>query len=137
LDRAVAKTDLGIKRHPLWWRVIGVVQWLVTLAALAGLLWLVASYVLRALGLPALGAPKVGVIPLPTLLLLGGLLAGLIIGWLVRIVVGWAANRIRRRARRRLLARVAEVVEDYVVVPVRAVRNAYREAAAALAAARR
>ena len=62
-------------------------QWLVTLAAVVGLGWLVLGYALRALGLPALDNPQVGEVPLPTVLLLGGLLAGLLVALLVRPVV--------------------------------------------------
>ncbi len=60
LDRAIASTDLGLDRRPLWWRVVGAVQWLVTLAAVVGLGWLVLGYALRVLGLPALDNPMVG-----------------------------------------------------------------------------
>ena len=95
LDRAIAGTDLGLDRRPLWWRVVGGVQWLVTLAAVVGLGWLVLGYALRALGLPALDNPMVGQVPLPTVLLLGGLLAGLLVAALTRPVVRWAARRAR------------------------------------------
>ncbi|TDB71032.1 GTPase [Micromonospora sp. KC721] len=132
LDRAVAGTDLGMDRRPLWWRLVGGLQWLVTLAAVAGLGWLVLGYALRALGLPALDTPMVGEVPLPTLLLLGGLLAGLLVAALTRPVVRWAARRARRRAEDRLAAAVATVGAALVVAPVRVVLDRYGQARAAL-----
>ncbi|MGK5444833.1 GTPase [Micromonospora sp. URMC 105] len=132
LDRAVAGTDLGMDRRPLWWRLVGGVQWLVTFAALVGLGWLVLGYALRALGLPALDNPRVGEVQLPTLLLLGGLLAGLLVAAVTRPVVRWAARRARQRAEKRLTAAVAEVGEAYVRSPVRAVLDRYGQARDAL-----
>ncbi|MBM7491778.1 GTP-binding protein EngB required for normal cell division [Micromonospora luteifusca] len=132
LDRTIAGTDLGLGRRPLWWRIVGGVQWLVTLAAVVGLGWLVLGYALRALGLPALDNPMVGQVPLPTLLLLGGLLAGLLVAALTRPVVRWAARRARARAEQRLTAKVARVGEEYVLTPVRTVLGSYAQARGAL-----
>ncbi|MEH0935650.1 GTPase [Micromonospora psammae] len=132
LDRAVAGTDLGMDRRPLWWRLVGGLQWLLTLAALAGLGWLLLGYALRALGLPALDNPRVGEVPLPTLLLLGGLLAGLLVAAVTRPVVRWAARRARQRAEQRLTTAVAEVGDAYVLEPVRVVVGRYGRAREAL-----
>ncbi|MDO3683757.1 GTPase [Micromonospora sp. C28ISP2-4] len=132
LDHAVAATDLGMDRRPAWWRVVGVIQWVVTLAALAGLVWLVLGYALRLLGLPELEHPKLGVVPWPTVLLLGGLLAGLLVAAVTRPVVGWAARRARRRAEERLLTSVGSVGEKYVLDPVWAVLARYGTAREAL-----
>ncbi|MFF4877256.1 GTPase [Micromonospora sp. NPDC000668] len=132
LDRKIASTDLGLDRRPLWWRLVGGVQWLVTLAAVVGLGWLVLGYALRVLGLPALDNPMVGQVPLPTLLLLGGLLAGLLVAALTRPVVRWAGRRARARAEQRLTAEVAQVGEEYVLAPVRIVLASYAQARDAL-----
>ncbi|MDG4807047.1 50S ribosome-binding GTPase [Micromonospora sp. WMMD1120] len=132
LDRTIAGTDLGLDRRPLWWRVVGGVQWLVTLAAVVGLGWLVLGYALQALGLPALENPMVGQVPLPTVLLLGGLLTGLLAAALTRPVVRWAARRARSRAEHRLTVRVSQVGEEYVLTPVRAVLGSYAQARDAL-----
>ncbi|MEU8259565.1 GTPase [Micromonospora sp. NPDC048999] len=132
LDHAVATTDLGMTRRPAWWRVVGVLQWLVTVAAAAGLGWLVLGYVLRALGLPALENPRLGEVPWPTVLLLGGLLAGLLVAALTRPVTRWAARRAGQRAERRLTASVGSVGDTYVLDPVWAVLARYAEAREAL-----
>jgi hypothetical protein len=136
LDRAVAGTDIGLNRTPIWWRVVGALQWLATLGAIVGLGWLVVGYVVRALGLPRLEHPMVGEVPVPTVLLLGGLLLGALIALLIRPVVKWAARRARARAETRLRAAVTDVAREYVVAPVRVVLHAYAEAREALAVAR-
>ncbi|MGI5212455.1 GTPase [Plantactinospora sp. CA-290183] len=135
LDRAVATTDLGVARRPIWWRLVNGVQWLVTVAAVAGLAWLVLGYLVRAVGLPRLEYPMVGEVPLPTLLLLGGLLLGVLVALLVKPVIRWAARRARWRAEGRMHDAVAEVARAQVVAPVRAVLRSYAEARAALRAA--
>jgi GTP-binding protein EngB required for normal cell division len=136
LDKAVARTNLGLSKPPVWWRVVGGLQWLLTIAAVGGLLWLLAGYVLRVLGLPALNYPKVGVVPLPTLLLLGGLIMGALLAVVLKPIVNWAARRAGRRAEQRLQASVTSVAREYVVAPVREVLNAYAQAREALTAVR-
>jgi energy-coupling factor transporter ATP-binding protein EcfA2 len=136
LDRAVARTDLGADRTPLWWRLVGTVQWACTLTALIGLGWLVGGYAIRAIGLPALQYPKVGDVPWPTALLLGGLLLGVLLAVLIRPIVNLGARRARRRAERRLTGAVTDVARGHVVAPVREVLNAYAQAREALTAVR-
>nr|WP_148272165.1 GTPase [Micromonospora maris] len=136
LDRAIADTDLGMNRPRLWWRLVGGLQWLVTLAAVAGLGWLALGYALRALGLPELRHPMVGEVPVPTLLLLGGLFAGLLMAALTRPVARWAARRARQRAEARLTGAVTKVGEEYVLAPVRTVIAAHADARTVLEVAR-
>ncbi|GAA1801222.1 ABC transporter [Planosporangium flavigriseum] len=137
LDRAVAGAELGMGRQPLWWRVVGAVQWLAALAALAGLLWLAVRYVFFALALPDLTGPHVGRLPLATALLFGGLLAGLLVSIVVRPLIRFGAQRAGTRVRTRLHDAVKEVARDLVVAPVREVLHAYADARAALRAAGR
>ena len=136
LDRAVASTDLGMSRTPIWWRVVGVLQWALTFAAVAGLLWLLAGYGARALGLPEVRYPKVGEMPMPTLFLLGGLALGLVLWLLLKPIVNYGAKRARRRAEQRLQVAITGVAREHVVAPVREVLNAYAQAREALGAVR-
>jgi hypothetical protein len=137
LDRAVVATDLGVDRKPLWWRGIGGLQWLVTLVALAGALWLLVRIALIAIGLPTLDLIQVGRVPLATVMLVGGLLAGILIGLLVKPMVAIGARHAASRAEGRLRAAVTEVARDLVVTPVRHVLHQYAEARAALTDAQR
>jgi energy-coupling factor transporter ATP-binding protein EcfA2 len=135
LDVAVARTDLGVRRRPLWWRFFGGLQWLAALTALVGLGWLAVRYVFFALGLPELPGPHVGRVPLATVLLFGGLLAGLLVSIVVRPLIRFAARRAQGRAEARLRAAVTEVGREMVIAPVREVLRSYAEARAALRAA--
>ncbi len=136
LDRAIAGTDLGMERKPFWWRVVGGLQWLLVLAAVGGLVWLLAGYAVRLLSLPELRYPKIGLVPLPTLLLLGGLVLGILLWLLLKPLVNWGARRAGRRAEQRLRTAVTEVARELVVAPVRDVLHAYAQARESLTAAR-
>jgi GTP-binding protein EngB required for normal cell division len=125
LDRAVATTDLGLTRRPLWWRAVGVLQALLAATAVAGALWLAGLYALTVLRLPEPEPPQVGVLPLPTVLLIGGLLAGLLLALLARMLAVLGARRRRARAEARLRESVADVAETLVLAPVRAELAAY------------
>jgi GTP-binding protein EngB required for normal cell division len=137
LDVAVARTDLGMSRTPVWWRAVGLLQWLFVLAAGAGLVWLVLRYALFALALPEPPSPDVGRVPLFTVLFAGGLLAGLLLAAVVRPIVATAARRRSRRVAANLTASVRSVGDDLVLAPVARVGQAYTEARTALASAER
>jgi GTP-binding protein EngB required for normal cell division len=137
LDRAVATTDLGLTRRPLWWRAVGGLQALLAVAVVAGALWLAGLYALTVLRLPEPEPPQVGVLPLPTVLVLGGLLAGLLLALLARMLAVLAARRRRARAETRLRESVADVAETLVLAPVRAELAAYSELRGAVTALRR
>lgn len=118
LDRAVAGADLKV-RTPRWWTLASLAQRLLALVALAGVLWLV---VIAALGWLQLGdavpVPDVEGFPLPTLMLAGGLLLGLVLAALTRWLNRIGGRRRARRAQRALHARVEEVARDDVLAPV-------------------
>jgi len=135
LDQAVLGADLGIGR-PAWWRVVGAAQWLLTAAAVVGGAWLVALALLGALRLPEPRTPYVGWLPLPTLLLLAGLILGLLLGVMVRSVAGAAARARGLRAKARLLEAVAGVAGSRVIGPVRQVLADHRATREALDAVR-
>jgi hypothetical protein len=137
LDRAVTGTDLGVSRTPLWWRGIRMLQWVLVLLALAGALWLGALAVMGYLQVPAPGTPRYRGFPLPTLLLVGGVAAGIVVAFLCRLVVRLSARATARSADRRLRQSIAEVTETLVVQPVQAEVEAYRATRAGLDAARR
>ncbi len=119
LDRAVTGTDLGPSRVPVWQRAVGGVQWLLLACALAGVLWLLGLAVLGWLQLDdVLPLPRVEGIPLPTLLLVAGLLGGALLAVLARPFVRAGARRRRRRAEQRLTARVGEVARVEVLAPL-------------------
>lgn len=117
LDRAVGTTPLPSDR-PRWWRAAEGLQWLLAAALAAGLIWLLAIFVVAWLNLPDLPTPQLGELPLPTVLAVGGALAGLLIAALARWASAIAARRRAAIARRRLHAAVTDVGRDLVIAPV-------------------
>ena len=135
LDAAVAGAELQMSR-PRWWRLAGLLQLLFAGVALAGGLWLLALVGLGLLQIEeVLPVPEVEGIPIPTGLLLGGLLGGLLIALACRVLNGLGARRRAARARRTLHAGVREVAETDVLAPVAAELEARERLCAALATA--
>ena len=124
IDRAVAGTDLGPERTPLWQRAAGGLQWLLAVVALAGALWLLALVVLGFVQLDdVVPLPRVQGVPLPTLLLVVGLLAGLLLAVVARPLVALRARRRARTAERRLRASIEEVADAEVLAPMAELRS--------------
>lgn len=126
LDQAISATDLQAGRSSWWWHVINVLQWLALLAAVVGLGWLgvLAGAAYLQFQLPP--APSVEGFPIPTLLVVGGLLFGILVALLTAPLVRLGASQRSARARRRLRDSLSEVAERRVVAPVRAEIDRYR-----------
>jgi GTP-binding protein EngB required for normal cell division len=125
LDKALGSTELGADRIPAWAGAVRVLQWLLILAALAGVAWLGALAVMGYLQLPQPDTPRWLGIPWPTLLLVGGVAAGLLLALVCRLLVGATARTRARRADHRLRAAISDVSQELVVEPVRAELDAY------------
>jgi hypothetical protein len=132
LDQAVTGVELE-RRRPAWWRVLGALQLVLALAAVVGGLWLLALFVLAWLQLPEPPLPRLGQVPWPTVLLLGGLVAGLLIALVGGRFARWGARRRRRRTQRRLHDAVAVVARERVLDPVGEVLAAHRRTREAIA----
>jgi hypothetical protein len=108
-------------REPRWWRAAGLLQRLLLAVAAAGALWLLGLIALGYLQLDdAVPTPDVAGFPVPTLLLVGGLLAGALLAFVARFINGAAARRRARRVKRALDARMEEVAGELVIGPVEA-----------------
>jgi len=135
LDRAIAGAKLPMRR-PRWWLVAGLLQRLLSSVALIGALWLLVLVGLSYLQLDdAIPTPDLEGLPVPTLLVVGGLLGGLLLAWIARIVNGVGARRRARVATRELRGRIEGVAEELVVVPVEDELRAYERICAELATA--
>ena len=121
-----------------WWRLVALAQWLLVALTLVGLIWIV---LILAIGGSGGGhksslvndtslAPWLGVMVV-ALLLLGWLISS----WCQNMVV-LAADREREQAVHDILARIAAVTNDLVVVPVGRELSAYERYRTQLAAAR-
>jgi hypothetical protein len=125
LDRVVVTTPLR-SNPPAWWRAMGWLQWLTGAAALAGLVWLVVLGVVGWLQLPQIDTPKVGAFPLPTLLLVAGVVLGLLLAALARAMAGVGARRRRAVVARRLHDAIGVVATEQLVDPVHEVLGRHR-----------
>lgn len=122
LDQALARTDLRRGARSWWWIPMGIVQWLLLLMAVAGLLWLTGLFALDYLQIPVPPTPEVQDtgIPVPTLLVVTGLVAGLVFGVLSAALARVSASRRRARVRRRLREQIAGAAQTHVIDPVEA-----------------
>lgn len=117
LDEAAARTDLHLD-PPLWWRLVGAVQWLAAAALVGGLVWLLVLWLLDWFLFPQPPTPSWQGIPLPSLLTLTGAVLGPVLAVLGRRLTAVGARRRGRRARADLEREVAHVVEAGVIGPV-------------------
>ena len=136
VDRAIATTDLDLAQHRRWWQLIRVLQWLLVAAVIVGLGWLGLSFLLAYLQLPPLPTVTWWRLPAPTVLVVGGVLAGLLLAGLARIGVEVGARRRTAKARQLLRAAIARVTGELVVAPVKAEQARYESARSALERAR-
>jgi len=125
LDGALASTDLGVAKIPMWAGVVRLLQWLLILAALAGGVWLAALTVMKYLDMPAPETPTFQGIALPLVLLVGGVAIGVLLALLCRLLVSSTAKKRARAADRRLRDAIAEVSEELVISPVKDELAAY------------
>jgi GTPase Era involved in 16S rRNA processing len=124
LDLAIAETDLGVARLPIWANLVRVLQWALILAALAGGVWALAAVASGGLGSDAI--PQVAGVALPLVLLLGGVGLGVLLALGCRLLVGVTARTRARLADRRLRDAVHEVSAELVVAPLEAELDAFR-----------
>jgi GTP-binding protein EngB required for normal cell division len=136
LDQAVRGARLSHTDRPAWWTAVRGLQLLWLLAAVTGLVWLAVLAVFAYLQLPG-PSLHVGRAPVPTLLLIGGVLLGLLTSLLARPFVAAGAVRRRARARRSLDAGVRQVAQDNVLAPLESELEAATAFCRALAGARR
>ena len=124
LDQAVLGTSLRA-RSPLWWTVIGMLQWVFLIAAVAGLIWLAVLAVLRWLQFQV-DAPGVGGLAYPFLLLAGGLLIGFLLSLVARAIGRFGGRRRKALVAARLRESVEQVARDRLVAPVQEVLDRHR-----------
>ena len=131
LDQAIVGTPLRA-RSPIWWRVVGWMQLLLAGAAIVGALWLVGLVAAGWLGFVDLTVPTWGPLPIPFVLLVGGLLGGFLLGLLARFVARRGALRRGRLIERRLREAIAVVARREIFEPVSAVQARHRATREAL-----
>jgi hypothetical protein len=139
LGRAVTQGLPPRDKVTSWWRLIALAQWLLVALTLVGLIWIALILAIGGSSGPHKSSsllndvsltPWLGVMVV-ALLLLGWLISS----WCQNMVV-LAADREREQAVRDILARIAAVTNDLVVVPVGRELRDYEHYRTELAAAR-
>ncbi|MBP2385579.1 hypothetical protein JOF47_001090 [Paeniglutamicibacter kerguelensis] len=136
LDQAIANTDVKATKGAWWWPLVSVIQWMSLATALTGALWLAALAAVQYLQFSLPPAPRVEGIPVPTLMLILGILLGLVLGVLSGIAARVGSSGRARKARKALLGAMAAVAEEAVVDPVDAEINRHNQFIGALRRAR-
>ena len=110
-------TELGPVRAPAWAGPVRILQWLLLLVALVGLGWTALIAAVGAMPDPS----KVAGIPLPVVMLVGGLLAGLLLALVCRGLVSMTARSRAHAVDQRLRSGISAVAQELVVAPVQEV----------------
>ncbi|MCL8025555.1 GTPase [Nocardioides bruguierae] len=121
LDAGLAGVTLNATRLPVWAGVVGVLQWLLVLAALGGAGWTVATAASGTLD----ETPQVLGIAVPLVLLAGALVLGLLLGLVCRGLVGGTARTRAAKADENLRGVVHDTVSTLVAQPVSEVLGAH------------
>lgn len=126
LRQTVGRETVKAGEKPGWWVLFAWLQKLFAVTAIVGLVWLVAVAILGGFFafdteplLPP--TPEAEWIPLPSALLIGGVLVGLILSLLVRVPLGVGAGRRGRKARKAIEQQVAEHAQSRVIDNVQTV----------------
>ncbi len=106
--------------RPRWWGAVGATQRGLLLAGLAGAAWLLALLLARSFLMVETEpwTPRWRGIPVPTLLVIGGVALGWVLALASRLVSRVGARRRARRVRRQLAAAIGEVVDARVVTTI-------------------
>lgn len=116
LDSSLAQLHLPL-RPPLWWKATSLIQLLGAALLLAGLGWLLAVWVAGFFQLH-FDVPTYGYLPVPTLLLIAGLIIGGVTALCARIAARRGGQRRARKTAALIRTAVAGGVERELVAPV-------------------
>lgn len=133
LERDMVRIDYGLGRTRAPWVIFNALQWIALLSALVGVGWLtlISGMAYLQIQLPPAPTPEGSPVPLPTLLLLLGVLLGIASAGVGRLLTAMGSRYYARKLRGRLQTGVEKAVQSCVVAPVQqeAKRlNAYRKA---------
>ena len=133
LERDMVRIDYGLGRTRAPWVIFNALQWIALMSALVGVGWLtlISGLAYLQIQLPPAPTPEGSPVPLPTLLLLLGVLLGIASAGVGRLLTAMGSRYYARKLRGRLQTGVEKAVQSCVVAPVQleAKRlNAYRKA---------
>jgi len=125
--------------RPRWWALGSALQWFATAVAAVAVVWLLLLFVIETFLQVDIATltPDVRGVPLPTWLLLGAVVAGIVLTVVLRACVAVAAGRRVRRARAQITDEVRSISERTVIESLNAHRrdaDAYRRLTSVLVA---
>ena len=120
LERDMVRIDYGLGRTRAPWVIFNALQWIALLSALAGVGWLtlISGMAYLQIQLPPAPTPEGSPVPLPTLLLLLGILLGIASAGVGRLLTAMGSRYYARKLRGRLQTGVEKAVQSCVVAPV-------------------
>ena len=133
LERDMVRIDYGLGRTRAPWVIFNALQWIALMSALVGVGWLtlISGMAYLQIQLPPAPTPEGSPVPLPTLLLLLGILLGIASAGVGRLLTAMGSRYYARKLRGRLQTGVEKAVQSCVVAPVQQEAkclNAYRKA---------
>lgn len=114
-EAVIMSTDIEAGRVPLWWRLVKLLQWLAFLTLLVGFGWLLLRQFGTMIGIKLPEPPYYGIVSLPLILLVGGLLVGWMLTLISRVALRKGAERTVRRVSARLSQAVAREAKTHVL----------------------
>ncbi len=120
LERDMVRIDYGLGRTRAPWVIFNALQWIALLSALVGVAWLtlISGMAYLQIQLPPAPTPEGSPVPLPTLLLLLGILLGIASAGVGRLLTAMGSRYYARKLRGRLQTGVEKAVQSCVVAPV-------------------
>ncbi len=123
LRRSVGRETVKAGAKPRWWTLVAWLQRVLAITAVVGLVWLVVVAILGGFFQFDTGpllppTPEAEWMPLPSALLIGGAVLGLLLSLLMRIPLSVGAARRGRTARKAIEKQVDEHAQSRVVAPV-------------------
>jgi GTPase Era involved in 16S rRNA processing len=104
---------------PRWWQVVNLLQIILALAVVAGVVWLGLLAFAAYLRIPEPPTPDYRGIPIPTGLLIGGLLLGLLVAFVASRLARVGGLRRARSVRQRAERAVGEVADELIIDPLK------------------
>ena len=121
IDQAISGSVRTLeRREPRWWQAINAMQLALAVATLIGAVWLALLAFGAYLRLPEVPTPDYRGIPIPTGLLLGGIVIGLLLALISRRLISIGAARRARSVQADAGRAVDAVADELVMMPLQA-----------------
>jgi GTP-binding protein EngB required for normal cell division len=118
LQAALASAKVDVAKPAAWWGAVQAIQWVALAASVIGALWWIVMGVGKVASFDVPGGPSWLGLPLPGLLCIGGVVAGLVLTAVGRAAASASGRAKAARAERELTSAVVSVATERVVEPL-------------------